>query len=116
MDKAREIQRLLRWYHVAVHDVQRIAGLPHVQASERAPGAADGKKRAPFAGLEQIDVLEGLPDDLLCLLHRLGGNILQREAAQRQRDAGFHPVAVHLGELEGAAAEITRNPVRLVET
>ncbi len=32
---------------VTVHDVQRIAGLPHVQPRQRAPGAADGIERAP---------------------------------------------------------------------
>ena len=56
MHEAGEIERLPGRDDVAVHDVQRIAGLPHVQPRERAPGAADGIEGAALAGLEQVGV------------------------------------------------------------
>ena len=56
--EAGEIERLFRRHHVAVHDVERIAGLPHVQARQRAPGAADGVEGAALAAFEQAGVLE----------------------------------------------------------
>ena len=48
---AAEVGRLAGIDRVVVHDVQRIALLPHVQPGQRAPGAADGVERrlAPFA-------------------------------------------------------------------
>ena len=56
-----------------MHDVQRIAGLPHVQPGERAPGAADGVEGAALAALEQARAAKRLLDDLLGLLERLSG-------------------------------------------
>ena len=95
-----------------MHDVERIAGLPHVQPGERAPGAADGVERAPAAVLQQLRAAERLLDDLLGLLERFLGNILQRQAAERQRDAGLDAMVVDIGELERAAAEIAHDAVR----
>ena len=58
---------------------------------------------------------ERLCDDLLGLLERLRGDVLQRQAAERQRDAVLTRVAVDLDQLERAAAEIADDAVRLVE-
>ena len=111
--QAGEIERLARRDHIALHDVERIAGLPHVQPRERAPGAADGVEGAPAAVLQQLGAAERLLDDLLGLLERFLGNVLQRQAAERQRDAGLDAVVVDIGELERAAAEIADDAVRL---
>ena len=95
--------------------MQRIAGLPHVQARERAPGAADGVEGAVGAGLEQLRVAERLAHQLLGLLDRLLGDVLQRQPAERQRDAGVDLVAVDFGQLQRAAAEIADDAVGPVE-
>ena len=58
MHQAGEIERLLGRHHIAVHDMQRIAGLPHVQAGKRSPGAADGVEGAALAAFEQTGVVE----------------------------------------------------------
>ena len=47
-----EFERLVGGDRVAVHHVQRIAGLPHVQPRQRPPGAADRIEDAILAGLE----------------------------------------------------------------
>ena len=49
MQQAGEFQRLVGGNGVAVHHVQRIAGLPHVQPRQRPPGAADGVEAAVLA-------------------------------------------------------------------
>ena len=51
MHQPGEFQRLARARSVTVHDVQRIAGLPHVQPRQRAPGAADRVEGAALACL-----------------------------------------------------------------
>ena len=100
---------------VAVHDVQRIAVLPHVQPGERAPGAADGVEAAPLALVQQIRLLKRLLDDLLRLLDRLRRDVLQRKPAERERHAALGAMAVDFGEFERAAAEIAHDAARLVE-
>ena len=47
-----EFQRLLGADDVAVHDVQRIAHLRHVQLRQRPPGAADRVEGAAFAAIQ----------------------------------------------------------------
>ena len=47
LDELGELQRLLRRHRVPVHHVQRISGLPHVQAGKRAPRSADRIKLRP---------------------------------------------------------------------
>jgi hypothetical protein len=61
-------------------------------------------------------VAEFVADDLFRLGERFRRDVLQREAAQRKRDAGFGPVTMHIGKLQRAAAEIADNAVRLVES
>ena len=56
-----EVVRLSRRHHIAVHHMQRIAGLPHVQPRERAPGAADGVEGAALGpALSRLRVAERL--------------------------------------------------------
>ena len=112
MDQTGEVVRLARGHDIAVHHVQRIAGLPHVQARQRAPGAADRVEGAVGAGLEQLGVAERLAHQLLGLLDRLLGHVLQRQPAERQRDAGVDLVAVDFGELQRAAAEVADQTIR----
>ena len=98
---------------VAVHDVQRIAVLPHVQPGERAPGAADGVEAAALALVQQVRLLERLLDDLFRLLDGFRRDVLQREPAERERHAAFGAMAVDFGEFERAAAEIADDAVGL---
>jgi hypothetical protein len=65
--------------------------------------------------LEQARRAERLAHDLLGLLHRLFRKVLQREAAERQRDAVAQLVAVHIDELERAAAEIADDSVGAID-
>jgi len=110
--EAGEIERLPGRDHVAMHDVERVAGLPHVQSGERTPGAPDREKGASRAGIEQLRPGERLLDDLLRFLERFGGNVLEGEAAERKGDAGLDAVAVDIGQLERAAAQIPDYAIR----
>ena len=114
MHQVGELERLLRRQHIAVHDVERIAGLPHVQPCERAPSPSDGVEDAALAVLEQTGLLERGPDDLLRLLDRLRRDVLQGETPERQRQAALDPLPLDLGEFERAAAEVADDAIRLV--
>ena len=116
MHQPREVERLARRNPVIVHDVERIAGLPHVQPRQRAPGAADGIECAALALAENVEALEGIGDQLLGLLDRLAGQVLQGQAAERQRQTVPHAGTVHVDQFERAAAKIADNAVRLVDT
>ena len=107
-----EFQRLLGAHHIAVHDVQRVAGLRHVEPGERAPGAADRVEYAALARLDVRHLRQRLPDDLVRLLDRFSGAVLQREAAERQRGAALDACAFHVDQFERAAAEIADDAVR----
>jgi hypothetical protein len=111
MDEPRELEHLLRRQDVAVRDVEGIAGLPHMQPGERAPRAADRIEAASGAGPQRPDVAQGLPDDFLRLLDGFCRNVLQREAAERQRDAGLHLAAMHVDQFQRPAAEIADDAV-----
>ena len=95
--------------------MQRVTGLRHVQVPERAPGAADGIEAPPLAGLQQLETVEGVLDDLLGLLDRVAGEVLERKTAERQRGAGLDAAAVHVDQFQRAAAEIADDAVGLVE-
>ena len=97
MHETGKIERLFRRHHIAMHDVQRVAGLPHVQARQRPPCSADRIERAALAAFQDASILERRPDDLFRLLDRLRRDVLQREAAERQCHARLHPVAVDFG-------------------
>ncbi len=112
--QAREFERLARGDAVIVHDMERIAGLPHVEAGERAPGAADRVEGAALARAEHVEILKGILDDSFGLLDRLAGDVLQRQAAERQRELGAHARAVHVDQFERAAAQVADDAVRLV--
>jgi hypothetical protein len=67
-----------------VHDVQRIALLAHVQPGQRPPGSADGIEGAALQGDELRHVGQRLADDLLGLLDRAAGGILQARPPSRR--------------------------------
>ena len=115
MHETGELERLPRRHHIAVHHVQRITGLPDVQAGERAPSASDRVEGAPLALFEQPGVLKRRPHDLFRLLERLRRNVLQRQPAQRQRQTGLDALPLDIGQFERAAAEIANDAVGLVE-
>ena len=96
--------------------MQRVSGLPHVQARQRAPCAAHGVKRSPRSAAEQRHAAERLADDLLGLLDGFFRQILQRKTAERECHAIADSLAPHIDQFERAAAEIAHDPVRLIET
>ena len=95
--------------------MKRIAGLPHVQPRQRAPGAADRIEGAAFAFVQHVEIFKCLLDVLFRLLERLAGDVLQGQSAERQRHAAAHARTVHIDQLQRAAAEIADNAVRLVD-
>ena len=111
MHEPGELERLLGRNHIAVHDVKRVAGLPHVQPRERTPGAAHGVEGAPRSGSERRNLGQGLLDEFVGLLERLRGDVLQREPAERQRHARLDSDTVQVDELERAAAEVADDTV-----
>src|SRR5262249_40895927 len=93
-------------YRIAVHDMQRIAGLPHVQPRQRPPGAADGVEAAVLASLEHGNAVEVFLDELFRLLERLRRDVGERQPAERARDAVPRPGAANVDQLERSAAEV----------
>jgi len=83
-----------------VHDVKRIAGLPHVKARQGAPCAADRIKRAVLPIVQHVEVLEGLLDEFFGLFQRLAGDVLQGQAAQWQCHAAAHARAMNINKLK----------------
>ena len=114
MQELGEFKRLVGGDRVAVHHVQRIAGLPHVQPGERTPGAADGIEDAILAGLQHRQVAERLAHELRRLLHRLRRNVGERKSAERARHAGARLRAADIDKLERAAAKVADNAVGAV--
>ncbi len=64
--------------------------------------------------MQHVEVFERLLHDVLGFLQRLAGDVLQGKTAERQRHAGPHARAVHIHQLQRAAAEIADDAVRLV--
>jgi hypothetical protein len=85
-----------------------------MDARERAPGAADRIEGAATAGLELGDFGQLVLHDALGALQGFVRQILQREAAERQRHAAANPVAVHVDQFQRAAAEIADDAVGVV--
>ncbi len=111
----RKLQRLARRDAVIVHDVERIAGLPHVQPRQRAPGATNRVEGAALPIVQHVEVFERRFNDFLGFFKRLAGDVLQGQAAERQRHAAAHARAVHVDQFERAAAEIADDAVRLMD-
>ena len=70
----------------------------------------------PSPPFKQLEVVERILDDLLGLLDRAAGAVLQGEAAERQRGAGLDAGAVDIDQFERAAAEIADDAVGTMET
>ncbi len=96
---------------VAVHDVQRVAGLPHVQPRQRPPRAADRIEGAVLRGFEHRQGAEDLLDELFRLFHGFRRNISQSQAAERPRQPAPGARAADIDQLQRAAAEIADHPV-----
>ena len=94
-----------------MHDVQRIAGLPHVQARQRTPGAADRIEGPALAALEHGKAGQGFLDVLFRLLQRFRGNIGERQTAQRTRQAIACAGAANVDQLKRTAAEIAHDAI-----
>ena len=84
-DHAAEVRSLVGLHRIVMHDVQRIAGLAHVEPGERPPRAADGVERPLLAGRQHFRIRQCLGDDLLGLLERLLRGLLEAQAAERER-------------------------------
>ena len=87
MHQAGEFERVIGGNGVAVHHVQRVSGLPHVQPRQRPPGAADGVEVAALAVAEQRQGAEGFLDELFRLLERFRRNVGQGQTAERPGQA-----------------------------
>src|SRR5437763_1873037 len=96
--------------------VQRISSSPCAGERGRSTLSASAAASNPsFAALEQRHLCERLAHDLFGLLERFLRKVLQRKAAERQRDAAAQLLPVNIDEFERAAAEIADNSVRPVE-
>ena len=89
----------------------RVLALAHVQARQRAPGAADGVESPASEIVEQLRLLQRVARDLGRLLRRAIGKLEQRQAAERQGDAAPDLAAGDVGKLERAAAEVADHAV-----
>ena len=110
----REFERFVGGNGVAVHHVQRIAGLPHVQARQRPPRAADRIEGAVLAPPEHRQAAECFFDEFFRLLDRLCRNIRQRQAAERPRQALARARAADVDQLQRTAAEIADDAIGAV--
>ena len=99
-----------------VHHRQRIVDGVHVQPGEVSPGAADRIEGPALAAREQLGAAELLAHEFLRGLdQRAPGQVLQPQAAERQRDAVADRHAVDVDQLEAAAAEVAGNAVGRME-
>ena len=96
-----------------MHHIERILPLTHMQARQRAPSPADRVKRAPGEIVERLRLGQGLANDAHRLFGRALGDIHQRQAAQRQRDAAPHLALLDVDQFERTAAEVADDAVRL---
>ena len=115
MHEAGEFERLIGGNRIAVHDVQRITGLPHVQSRQRPPRAADRVESAILAALEHRKADQALLDEFFGLLQRLRRDVRQRQAAERPRQTVTRAGAPHVDEFERAAAEIADHAVAAMD-
>ena len=114
MHQAGEFKRFIGGNRVAVHHMQRISGLPHVQPRQRPPGAADRVESTVLAAFEHRQSAERFLDEFFRLLDRFCRNVGQGETAERPGQAAPRARAVDIDELERAAAEIADHAVRLM--
>ena len=114
VEQAREFERFSCLDPVIVHDVERIVGLRHVQASERTPGSADGVEVAVPALVQPIDLGELAIDNLPRLLEIAARRIDQPQAAEGKRRGIAELALAHVDQLEAAAAEIADEAVGVV--
>src|SRR5215472_5214674 len=91
-----------------------IAGLPHVQPRQRAPGPPDRLESAVFAIAQHAEILEGFLDEFLGFLERFAGDVLERKPAKGQCNAAAHTRAMHVKKLERAAPQGRDNAVRVM--
>ena len=114
-DHAAEVGGLVGVDRIVVHDVQRVAALAHVQAGERAPGAADRIEGPARAAGQHMRFRQRLGGDLLGLLDGAVGGFLEPDAAQREALASPRPVVADVDHLDRTATEVAGYPVGLVE-
>ncbi len=86
--------------------MQRIAGLRHVQAEQRAPGAADRVEGTVAAGFQERHEGQRVLDHPLRPLQGIPRYVLQGQAAERQRDAALDFRAAHADQFERTAAKV----------
>src|SRR5271169_305915 len=86
-----------------------------MQARQGTEGAADGIEGPSSYETHHVAILERFAHDLLGLLERAAGLVHQRETAELEGCALANFQTPERGELEGAPAEIARNPVRFVQ-
>jgi hypothetical protein len=95
-----------------VHHPERVIAGREMKARQGTPGAAHRVEGASLQSPQLRRPGEGLARDPARTLEGAGAEVLQRQAAERKRDAGAGLRQGHIGELEAAAAEVAHHPVR----
>ena len=111
MHQSGELERFVGGNGIAVHHVQRIAGLPHVQPRHRAPGAADGIEGAVLASLEHRQPAERFLDEFFRLFQRLRRYVGERQTAERAGQSIPRARAADIDQFQRPAAEIADDAV-----
>ena len=104
--RAAEGARLGGRDHIAVHDVERIVALRHVQLRQRPPGAAHGVERAAVKALDRCSRGEVLPRDPVSPFRRVAARIEQSQSAERERHARAERRALEADQFQRTAAHV----------
>ena len=106
-----QILRLVAVDAILLDDVQRMADLLHMDAGERAPGAAHGIEIAPAQILEPGHAFQMLIDQGAGDIAIGDRRIADPKRTERQRDMGAEPPVVEADQLDAAAAQIAHQAV-----
>ena len=110
-DLLAEVDRLLGRHRVAVHDVQRISRSFHVQPGDGTPRAADREEGPVAPAFEPRHAADLLVGDVDGVVDPAVGGVEQPQAAERQRYRLTQGLALHLDDLQAAAAEVAGKAV-----
>ena len=98
-----------------MHHRQRVVDGVHVQPGKVSPGAADGIEGPAPPSRKQFCAGQLLANEFLGSGQRALGEVLQPQAAERQRDAFADRHAVDVDQLKAAATEVAGNAVGRME-
>ena len=96
---------------ILMQHMERVAGLPHLDAGEAPPCSAHRIESASLESRHDRGSIEVLRDDFACLDDRAAGHIHEAQRSQGKGDALTNLAGLDVDELETAAAEIADQPV-----